>query len=215
LLQEWTRFDHNRLEVPAMYSIALRLLTLAGLLCAVTCAAGDTVQLTNGDFVSGKVVSLDEKNLKLHSEILGTMTIPRDKVASISLGDRAPATAKQTPAVTPRPGQAPAVDDVLKQLQQAGAGGLGGKDTAELQKLVPLLATPQASAMFNEKVQGLMSGKLSIQDIRKDAIKARDQVKDLTKGLGPDADAALAPYLGILDQFIRETDPGRMPKQKK
>ena len=64
-----------------------------------------------------------------------------------------------------------------------------------MQKILPLLNSPNAMRFFQDKLQGLQSGALSIQDIRRDAIKARDQVKALTKGLGPEADQALADYV--------------------
>jgi hypothetical protein len=51
-----------------------------------------------------------------------------------------------------------------------------------------------------------MTGKLNIQDVRKDAITARDGLLDLQKDLGPEG-AALNGYLSILNKFIRETEP--------
>ena len=64
---------------------------------------------------------------------------------------------------------------------------------------------------FNDKVTGLASGRLNLQDIRKDAVKARDGLKDLQKDLGPDG-RALEGYLSILNAFIDQTTP---PKNEK
>ena len=73
--------------------------------------------------------------------------------------------------------------------------------------MLPLLATPEASKYFNDTVKGLMGGTRSIGDLRKDAMRAREELKKATKGLGPDVDAAVAPYMQILDSFLRETEP--------
>lgn len=169
-------------------------------------ASADTVQLANGDVLNGKVLTLDDKNVTLESETLGKITVARAKVATISFGNAKPPVtvvpkSGTTPATAPQPGS---VEDVLKQLK---TGGVNPKDVNELQKLFPELASPEASKYFDEAVKGLATGKTSIQDIRKDAIKARDELKKLTDDLGPDVGAATAPYLNILEKFIRETEP--------
>jgi hypothetical protein len=97
----------------------------------------------------------------------------------------------------------PSSDDVLKELQ---GGGLNPQMIGELQAKFPLLNTPEAGQYFNDTVGGLMTGKLNIQDVRKDAITARDGLLDLQKDLGPEG-AALNGYLSILNKFIRETEP--------
>ena len=65
-----------------------------------------------------------------------------------------------------------------------------------------------------DRVGGLMSGRISIDDIRDDAIDARDQIRDLEKDLGPQASRALEGYLSILDGFIQETAPTNSDKQE-
>jgi hypothetical protein len=180
-------------------------------LCALPVAA-DSVKLANGDVLNGRVLSLDDKQLRLESDTLGQVNIPRTKVVSITLGDVQPA----TPATAPKAvaGAAPASlspDGVLKQLQ---ATGINPKDLGEVQKMLPLLATPEASAYFNDTLKGLLGGTLSLGDIRKDAIRARDELKKATKGLGPDVDAAVAPYLMILEKFIGETKPATPPAKQ-
>ncbi len=76
-----------------------------------------------------------------------------------------------------------------------------------LQTKFPLLNTPEASGYFNDTLGGLMTGKLNIQDVRKDAVKARDELKSLQDELGPETGAALNGYMSILNKFIRETEP--------
>ena len=175
-------------------------------------AAADWVQLANGDVLNGRVLSLDDKQLRLESDTLGQIILDRVKVVTISLETKgepkkAPATIRpQSSGVNP--------DDVLKQLK---TGGVNAKDIGDLQKMFPLLASPEASNYFNDTVKGLMGGSLSVSDIRKDAIRARDELKKATKGLGPDVDAAVSPYLMILEKFIGETEPGgkKAGKEKK
>jgi hypothetical protein len=156
-------------------------------------------------------VSLNDKQLHLESEVLGLVQIPRGKVASIHLGSHKPAT-----PVTAGPAKKSAAelspDDVLKQLKTTG---VTGKDVKDLEKMLPLLSTPEASKYFNDTVKDLLGGKKSIGDLRKDAMKARDDLKKMTKGLGPDVEAGVAPYMQILDNFLRETQPAAPKGEKK
>lgn len=94
-------------------------------------------------------------------------------------------------------------DDVIRQLRTEGV------DPAlmnELKVRLPGFSSAPVQGYFNEKVNGLISGEISIQDIRNEAIEARDQLEDLKRDLGPDA-AALDGYFGILDSFIKDTAP--------
>lgn len=61
----------------------------AAALC-LPAAHADSVELTNGDMLHGKVVSLDESELRIVAEQSGPMTVPRDKVLTIQLGRRGP-----------------------------------------------------------------------------------------------------------------------------
>src|SRR5262245_42019911 len=200
----------------------IQLLVGAGLMAAAQIPAADTVQLANGDTLSGQVISLDAKQLKIKSPILGEIAVGRAKVRSITLGD-APVSAAAKPAV----GGGISVEDLLKQLggvasDAAGKAGesdllkqlQGGIDPAELDKLkkqMPLLASPEVQAYFNKTVGGLLDGSVTLDDIRKEAIRARDETKAAIKELRPDAEKALTGYLGILDNFIKETAPKPQP----
>lgn len=198
------------------------------------CAA-DTVSLSSGETLRGKVLSLDDKQLKMHSDSLGELSLERGKVQSILFGDGAPAPlsvpapAAATPATPPatapptgQPSKSP--EEILKML---GAGPSGGTPQAsieqlkkegiskgtisDLQKEFPLLLTPEVQGYFNGTLQGLASGKIDIQNVRDDAIKARNAIDQLQKELGPEA-SVLNPYRSILDKFIRETTPPAQPK---
>jgi hypothetical protein len=210
---------------PAMF----RLLCLMGV--AVWCLGmmpvmADTIEMANGDVLNGQVISLDGKELVLKSELLGELKLAREKVSAIHLGDKPVLTrnaaqaqavpAANKPALDPEVqkvlGAVPSTDDVLKQLQ---GGGVNPQMIGELQTKFPLLNTPEAGEYFNDTLGGLMSGKLSIQDVRKDAVLARDGLLDLQKDLGPEG-AALNGYLSILNKFIKETEPapGAKPPAK-
>jgi hypothetical protein len=180
---------------------------IVGLLIAALPVAADSVRLANGDLLNGRVLSLDDTQLRLESDTLGQINIPRAKVVSITLGDPVPAVS----GTAPKAGNLPAAsgpESVLKQLQVTG---VNPKDVGDIQKMFPLLATPEASTYFNNTLKGLLGGSMSVGDIRKDAVRARDELKKATKGLGPDVEAAVAPYLTILEKFINETQPSPPP----
>jgi hypothetical protein len=206
-------------------------------LVLVTSAAlplwADTVELANGERLQGKVLSLDAQKLEIESESLGKLTVPREKVAAIALGDRklpaaaAPApigagTAPAAPSLTgelerllggAKGGGTPApqsLEEILKQLQGEGTtpeqlGNL--KDMKDLQKAMPLLANPDVQAYFNKTVGGLMTGKLSVEDVRQEAIRVRQELKEAVKDLGPETEQAVGMYLRILDHFIQDAAP--------
>ena len=83
-------------------------------------------------------------------------------------------------------------------------------------------AGPEANNKFNELLGGLMSGKLSVEDIRAEAKSAADQLRALQKESGEDTGFATSAYLAILDHFLQETAPsgsatnapGPLPKTK-
>ena len=184
----------------------------------------DTVRLTNGDLLSGEVVSLDATQLKIKSQVLGEIAIARTKVQSITLGELPAQPAAIAPASAAQPaggGGQIGVEDILKQLGVGGApagtnadlfkqlqgGGVSAAEMDKLKKQFPLIAAPEVQSYVTKTLGGLMSGSLSINDIRNEAIRARDETKAAIKDLGPEAEQALQGYLGILDRFIKETEP--------
>ena len=187
-------------------------IAIVGLLTSTTLA--DSVQLTNGDSVSGKVVSLDGQSLVLKSDVLGEVKIGREKIAAILLGDRPaiPATPRAGKEEGDRGTAGPkSVEDILKQIQE---GGVDKGLTKSLESEFPLLSTPEVRAYFDKTVGGLISGDINIGDLRKQAIDARNQVKDLERELGPEATQALSGYMSILEKFIRETEPKKSVQPK-
>lgn len=166
----------------------------------------DQVQMQNGDQLFGRVVSMSGDTLTLQSEVLGTLKLPRAKVASVSFGTNAlPPLATQV--LTNRPALPGAVRtngttelaDTLKQLR--GHTNL----VSQVQAQFLAGAGPEANAKFNELLNGLTTGQLNIGDLRSQAQNAAAQLRSAKKDLGGDAGWVLDSYLTILDNFINET----------
>ena len=174
---------------------------------AVAPVAADAVKLSNGDTIHGQVRSLSETEIVIVSDVLGEVKLPRERVAMIALGKNATfdqAAAKAEPA--PKPGIAPenqTAEDALRQLQETG---VSAEQMNRLRKEMPLLAMPEAKGYFDKTVTGLMSGSIDLNHVRKDALKARDELELLKKDLGPNG-YILNGYLSILNNFINETEP--------
>lgn len=220
-------------------------IVLAAVVVPLTPAAADSVRLVNGDLISGQVISLDDKQLKLKSDALGELTIPRSKIVAIFLGDApqplqpsaaaarpksdaaqstADAVAEQLKAegvdvdktkrlleqltgsesTEPKPSpQAAGAEDALQQIRE---GKVDRETIKQLEQRIPLLSLPGVRDYFHQTLSGLQSGQLDLQDLRRDAIKARDGLLDIKKDLGPSGQA-LDGYLRILNKFIDETAP--------
>lgn len=216
-------------------SLMLPLLA-ASLLAAVAPVRADTVYLVNGDTIRGEVLSLDAKELKLKGELLGTLTIPRDKIGAIALGDRplpggaAPKDAAaggessasvkdqlQSSGIDPQqfraaerlaPGAMPAQPGSAEEaIGQLRAQGIDPSVKKQIEQAFPLLGSSEAGDYFNSTITGLASGQLNLEDLRRDAQKARDQILDLQRDMDPQAQSALAPYLNILNRFLQQTEP--------
>jgi hypothetical protein len=162
---------------------------------------------------------------KVSTIVLGSGRLPLNP-----LGPQPPALPTAANPALPPPGttaEPPSLEGLLKQLQGAANNPQATKPSAtpadpadllkqlgegkspaleELQKN-PLFAAPEVQGYLKTQLGGLMDGSITINDIRQEAIRARDETRAAVKDLGPDAETALAPYLGILDRFIRETEP--------
>jgi Fe-S-cluster containining protein len=185
----------------------------------------DQVEMQNGDRYAGQVLSLNTNTVVLQSDVLGTLRLPRAKVAIITLGP-GPATNSpplpsltnaqvRAPSVTP----APAPPNPSPALRQLGANT---NLIQQVQKQFLSGAGPEANTKFNDLLGGLMSGRLSVDDIRAEAKSAADQLRALKRESGEDAGFATDAYLAILDHFLKETAPsgsasnssGSLPKPK-
>lgn len=170
------------------------LLSLFSLLIFAQSVVADIVECDNGDRYNGKVVSMDEKNVTLRNEIAGTISIPRNRIISISFRDQ----------TQPRPVTAPIVSTNRPNPAQGFQF-----DAAAVQKVQNELlatATPEATQMFNEMVQGLMGGQMNVGDIRNKAQSTLQELRELQKELGDDETAGLLnSYRAILENFLRQS----------
>ena len=167
---------------------------------------GDQVQMQNGDRYFGRVLSLNTNTLVLQSDVLGSVRLPRGKVALITLGTATPTNAAGAMGAPNNRPAAPtnAVLDLSASLRDLGANT---NFIRQVQAQFLGDAGPEANNKFNEMVGGLMSGKLTLNDIRTEAKSAAAQLRDLKRDLGDDAGWALDGYLAILENFLRETAP--------
>jgi hypothetical protein len=148
------------------------------------------------------------------SEVLGTLRLPRSKVAAITFGPVQATNALVLPARTNAalPKRAAAVTNTAS----GGSPVLKGMTVPtnllqQVQQQVLSDAGPEANAKFNELLGGLLSGNLSVGDIRAQAKTAADQLRVLDRESGEDEGTAAGVYLSILDQFLKETAPAGYP----
>jgi hypothetical protein len=160
----------------------------------------DQVEMQNGDRYNGKVLSLNEDSLILQNEVLGKITLPRAKIVLINLGALSDKT-HATPLATNRTSKFIPPTQTNSLAAQLNANP---QVIQQVQKQFLAGADPAAQDKFNELVSGLLSGKLDVQDIRREAKSAADQMRALKKDAGEDASFAIEGYLAILDQFLKE-----------
>lgn len=193
-------------------------------------AHAEVIHLDSGESIEGELLEMKGGIIKVRHEILGDIELPRNRVRAIIVGDPVTGKAitpdgKDVKPETPKeviermtnpnfgPGKVkdlergakrlPTPQDVVEQLRREGVDPVL-KD--QLHMMLPGFGAPKVQDYFNGSVQGLMNGSLSINDIRDDAINARDQLQQVMDDLGPDA-VALQGYFGILDNFIKKTAP--------
>jgi uncharacterized protein len=188
----------------ALLSAALALFAAANPLLA------DQVELQNGDRYVGHILSLNSNTVVLQSEVLGTLRLPRSKVAVITLGAQALTNSPALPSATNLPvgpntpastKSAATLSPTLRQL------GTSTNLIQQIQKRFLGDAGPEANNKFNELLGGLLSGKLTVDDIRAEAKTAADQLRALQRESGEDAGFAASAYLAILDRFLKESTP--------
>jgi len=178
---------------------------------AAELAFADQVQMRNGDQYFGSVVSLNKDTLVVQSDVLGTVRLPRNKVAFIDFGANT--------QVQDYPGILPATNNIALSPALVVTNGannfsatlqqLGGSSNVLQQIEAQYLgdAGPEAKAKFYDLLGGYLTGKLNVNDIRVQAQATADQVRSLRKDLGEDAGGMIDGYLAILDSFLKETAP--------
>ena len=154
--------------------------------------------MQNGDRYAGHILSMTSNSIVLESDVLGKVTLPREKISSVTFGN---ATAPAAP--TPAPKSSTTNANIAVALRGMG----GGSNTIEQVRQQMLAgADPAATQKYNELVGGLMTGKLNVNDIRSQARTSIEQINQLKRELGPEAGDALDSYLAILQNFVNETE---------
>ena len=173
----------------------------------------DLVEMQNGDRYFGKVVSVSADTLVLESEMLGKVNVPRKGVASLAFGTNSVAlklSAEVAPVAgkTNLPAAAPLAGLMKTNLNLPAALRDPAATTNSLRQIREqmLASSPEATVKFNEMLAGLMTGKLGVSDIRREAKSVADQLREFKRDLGPEAGGAYDGYLDILDHFLKETD---------
>lgn len=186
------------------------------LLLIATFLRADQIDMQNGDRYVGKVVSLNANTLVVQNEVLGVVRIPRDKVAAISFGSAAVAV-KPSVGVPTVPIDAAAAAAPTQPAPQATANPF--RDLAAHTNLIHKIqsqflsdAGPEANKQFEDMLNGLMTGKLNMDDLRAQAQSAADQLRALKRDGGDDPGFAADSYLAILDQFLKSTPPSSASK---
>jgi hypothetical protein len=174
----------------------------------VSLSRADQLEMQNGDHYLGKVISMTTTSVVLQSEVLGTVTLPRNKIALLTLGANSSTNFPVSPAVVN--GQVRAAPTITASLPKAPvAAKQPGTDKSVLKKVESEYlseATPEARAKFNQMAGGLLTGRLSVNDIRKEAKAAADQLRAL-RGDAGDETGMVDSYLAILDNFLKESGP--------
>lgn len=141
---------------------------VAALVAASTSCYADGVRLSNGDIVTGEVLSLDENTLTLSSENFGELKIPRDRIEMIGLGENA------AKALSPQPVQAPQ------------AGGATNQATG---RNLPSLQNPAMQRQVDQ-ILGRIFSQQDMGNLSEQAGRARDSLKDLSRDMeGPEGQA--------------------------
>ena len=193
-----------------------RLLSTFGALFLVIAAPrlrADQVEMQNGDRYAGKVVSVSEDTVVLDSDLLGKVTLPRKKVAALMMGANVAvpkmasniimgvAAPANPPVKAPTSALANTNVDLSAELRQLGANtNFVGQIRQQM-----LAGSPEAAGKYDEMVNGLMSGQLNLNDLRREAQSDADQLRELKRDLGSDAGDSIDAYLSVLDSFLKET----------
>ena len=183
----------------------MRTATVAYLLCTLVVlhsgtALADQIVMQNGDRYNGKVVSVSPTNVVFQSDVLGTVNLSRTKVANLTMGLITPAT--NSVAATPAP-KTNVATDLSAALRQ-----IGSQSNLANQVRAQFLATasPEANQKFDQMLNDLGTGKMSIADLRAQARDAANQLRALEKEAGEDSTGSMGVYLSILESFLAETE---------
>lgn len=176
--------------------------------CFVVSLRADQLQMANGDHYAGKILSLNSNSIVFESDVLGRVTLPREKVESMSFGGSATAPATTNAPVAPR--VVAATNRFVHSSTNISAALRNGTNSATIEQIRQQMltgTTPEANQKYDELLSGLMNGKLSVNDIRAQAKTSIDQLNKMKKEMGPQADPMIDAYLEILKNFVNEEEP--------
>ena len=192
-----------------------RAFIFAACVLATSFLRADQVETQNGDRFMGKVVSLTEDTLTFQNETLGTLTVPRAKVVSITFGVTTPVVAgsaavRTNSAVLAKPMAAPAPASAAAATSKS-SGSLRqlGANTALAQQVRKQLlsdAGPEANAKFDELLGGMANGTITMADIRAQAQSAANQLRALKGQQNDEYSSLYDGYLAILDRFLKDPE---------
>lgn len=175
-------------------------------------ASADQVTLRNGDILNGKVLSMTTNVLVLQDDSLGTLTLPRAKVSTMTLGQAT--LVPPTPAMSmtnsvqtnsrfaPHANSTSDLQSMFREIQQHS----NLVEEVEAQVLGSS-ASPAAVNKFNDLLGQLSTGQLDMNGLRSQAQSAVDQLQEYKKEMGPNAGEEVDGYLYILKTFLSETAP--------
>jgi hypothetical protein len=165
-------------------------------------ALADRVETANGDHFAGKVLSLDTNTLTLQNENLGIIKLPRSKVTLIALDPAGATNATARPAISNSTTAAPLPGQTKNPFALFNKLGMTSNLVAQIQKQYLASAPPEAREKYNELMGGLLSGKLTMTDLRDQAKSIADQVRSVRKDMDEEQGAMVDAYLSILDRFL-------------
>lgn len=159
----------------------------------------DQVVMQNGDRYNGKVLSFSATNVVLQSDVLGVVNLSRGQVTSVAVGSTA-ATNSTPPGSPAKTNSSPDLSAAIRQL--------GTQSNLVNQVRAQFLATtsPEVNQKFDQMLNELGTGKMSISDLRAQAKSAATQLRELEREAGDDASGTAGLYLSILDSFLAETE---------
>lgn len=186
-------------------------LWVLGIVSTIPPVRADQLEMLNGDRLSGRVLSVTAETVVLQSEVLGKVNVPRQKIAIVAFGTNAfpanPVTggARMSPPAASPVGTSLTAAPITNAAFSATMGSSGADSNVIRQVREQMLAgNPAAAAKFDELADGLMSGKLNMADLRREAKASADQLRELERQ-SPEAAASLDGYLQVLDNFLNES----------
>ncbi|MDI9371739.1 MAG: YkgJ family cysteine cluster protein [Verrucomicrobiota bacterium] len=197
----YPRSTNSARKIRARRTVVAAASVIFALFFAYVPLLADLVELRNGDRYVGQVLSLDTNTVVLQSGVLGLLQLPRSQVARMTIGSMAATNSSGRPLAVSVETTNAAVElpPVLRGL--ASSSNL----IQQVQRQFLSKAGPEANDKFTELLGDLLSGRLSVADIRTQARAVADQLRELKREEGGQMGFMIDAYLAILDRFIGQT----------